>query len=218
MTHSWSPGGCIGRLAVFLLVVLGVLLVAGSGGIRARVDPDPDPTPIPAAVVASDVSGALDALIGVGGRLVLVAGVLGAAMVAFVIPARFAFSSTLGADLLAVIQSFTGNWEPDAAPDPEPVREKTVSIERVAELEELVQFSKSALVAGSWNYHQMRGAGWQGGARRWQSLIDQVSKDGFAVKVSSNGGQKWQWIGKGVRPFHNALSHYASEFLRVGRP
>lgn len=173
-------------------------------------------TPAGADQVASELKGALDTIISLGLRFVLAGGAVGLALVAVIIPARFALSPYLVRDVLSLVQSFTGNWEPEPVSAPAPVREKSADLSRLADLGELTDFCRSALVADSWAYGQMRGVGWSGGAQRWQELIDQVAKEGFAVKVSSNGGQGWSWIAKGARGHHEALAHYAGQYLQVG--
>lgn len=220
---AYSPGGCVGKTLVFALVVLvalGALSVKTQDSVVSTVAPVSSVASVPADVAVGQLETALDAIISVSARFILAGGAVGLGVAAVIIPLRFAFSSLLVSDILAFVQSITGHWEPGTGTVPEQpaVIAGNDKLKRLAELEELTDFCRAALLCDSWTYNQLRTAGWGGGADRWKTLVTRVASDGFAIKVSSNGGQGWAWVPKGQRGILDALAHYAGELMTVGMP
>jgi len=133
----------------------------------------------------------LVALAGVGGLLLV--GVVSVAALLL----RIGFTD------LGLVVMETAKGVPAAAdPAPDPGRD------RVARgSDPMVSLLQAALVADSLCYDAVRAAGWRGGGGQWQTLVQQLIDEGYALRVGNGRGHKT--MPKSDRSLISALSDYA---------
>ena len=143
--------------------------------------------------LAGEVVG-LVALVGVGGLLLV--GVVSVAALLL----RVGFGD-LGLTALEISKGIsTDPVVVDLAPDP--------GRDRVARgSDPMVSLLQAALVADSLCYDAVRAAGWRGGGGQWQTLVQQLIDEGYALRVGN--GRRHKTMPKSDRSLISALSDYA---------